>query len=193
VERRSNGFTLVELIVVIAILGIVGALMSRLMFFSANQNNRISQEIEATEAANLTTQYVVAEVHRHDAADQIQFITVSGTAYLQIYDPETPFVIESNPYAYQWMRIINQQIDGEWCDVLEAAFGTLASDYENTSTTWYPVVESQYIEDIVFDAQTAQTIDGVEVLKRFDVNVRYRISEASTETTSATILLRSDI
>ncbi|MBS7527886.1 prepilin-type N-terminal cleavage/methylation domain-containing protein [Fusibacter paucivorans] len=192
-EKRSNGFTLVELVIVIAILGIVGGLMSRLMFFSANQNSRISQEIEATQDANLTVQYVVAEVHRHDAAGRIQFVTVDSTAYLQIYDPDTAFIIENNPYSYQWMRITNQQIDDEWCDVLEVAFGTSSNDYENSSTTWYPIVESKYIEDIVFDKQTTQNIDGVDVLKYFDVSVRYRVSASLTETIVTTILLRSDI
>jgi prepilin-type N-terminal cleavage/methylation domain-containing protein len=120
--RRYRGFTLVELTVVIALLGIVGLLMMRLMFFSSRQYTRIDQEITANEEARLLSDYVVSEVHRHDVSQGVSFTVSGSSVFLQIHDSETPFMVEGEAYAYQWMRVTSHDVDGVPRETIEIGF-----------------------------------------------------------------------
>gem|GEM_PF-2343069 len=196
--NHKSGFTLVELIVVIALLSIVGILMSRLMYFSASQNTRINQEIESNQETRLILDYITAEVRRHDAVNNISFQTINGETMLQIHDTETPFVVEGTEFSYEVMRAVTVGTGDDAYDKLSVAFGNDINDFSSASTTWYDVVASKYIKTIELLPQKA--LEDPEypgdtdkyTLKAFDVSVTYWVSESLQNKITETITIRSE-
>lgn len=197
-KSHNRGFTLVELTVVIALLGIVGVLMSRLMYFSASQNTRIHQEIESNQETRLILDYVTAEVRRHDAVKNIFFQEINGEEMLLIYDSETPFTIEGRSYFYEAMRVVTVGTGDDAYDKLSVAFGDDISDFSSLSTRWYDVVSSTYIASIDLSPQKAledpEYLDNPDkrILKAFDISVSYKVSESLQNSITETITIRSE-
>ena len=197
-QHHKRGFTLVELTVVIALLGIVGVLMSRLMYFSASQNTRINQEIESNQETRFVLDYITAEVRRHDAVKNISFQTISGEEMLVIYDLETPFIIEGSSYFYEAMRLVTVGTGDAAYDKLSVAFANDINDFSSSSTLWHDVVTSTYIASIDLLPQKALEDPDYpgdpnkRILKAFDISVTYKVSESSQNTITETVTIRSE-
>ncbi|WP_105615099.1 prepilin-type N-terminal cleavage/methylation domain-containing protein [Vallitalea okinawensis] len=183
IKKNEKGFTLIELITVMALIAIVGTLILRLISFGGQQFHNISDAIGGRSEGNFALNFITTEIKRNDVSNAIALRTKSGNDILEIKS-ENEFSVSNNLYQYQWIYFKDNSVYHQFSDnSFEISF-----DLDDTSRT-YSLTYDNKIKSLKFEEEP----DGETYPDSIKVTVEYYINDsADFESNSILIPIKSD-
>lgn len=163
-KNRQGGFTLIELIIAMAILAVIGVAISRIVVFTAKQYKRISLETMLNQQAQNTMNQLKQMIM--DAPDGILYSNADekedGDCVLQILNGNT--ILKSVYFSRQENKLYYfEKENTESAQVLAecvASFEVDTTDFEKNRTATI---------DLVFETEGKQLQTSVQVTSRNEV------------------------
>ena len=175
---NKKGFTLVELILAIALMAIIGTMIIKLISFSGDSFNRAIDRMEGEAEGDFVLQFIATEIRRNDTSNSITLRGVKDEI-LEIRSEEG-FFVSDFLYTYQW-------IYQEGKDIVHRF-----SNNNYTTVFASPGIEG---ED-VFKLTYGEKIDSLKFQVQENLSIRvtvgYYVSEEDVDNRTVLVPIKSD-
>lgn len=179
--ENEKGFTLIELITVMALIAIVGTIILKLISFGGHQFHNISDSIDGRSEGNFVINFITTEIKRNDVSNAIALKVKDGKDILEIKS-DNEFSVSNNRYEYQWIYFKDNNVYHQFSD------DPLGLNLNDTSNT-YSITYDNKIKSLTFEEEPEGQIHPDSI----KVTVEYYINDSmDTELKSTLIPIKSD-
>ncbi len=144
----NSGYSLIELIIVMAMIAILGTTLVALVSTGGNQYKRIHQNFTAENEARIALSYISVKLHQHDelVTDTEHAVTVESSSILRIHDTQV------SPNVWQRIEMIGDKL-------MESSYGSIPPNDPIGS----PSVISEGLSNIVFSSDMTGRKIGIDI------------------------------
>lgn len=185
--KKNKGFTIIELVVVMAIMGIVGGIIVSMISLGSNQYIGISAKLDGLNEARAAMSFITGEIRRNDESGNVTYNALE----------EKLTIVREYPILDEFsVPIEDSSGDPITVDDTISIFqdGNEVA-YSIGSGSTIPFTMGEVISNLTFNVQTSPDADteNVRIVKKIKVTIEYFTdrSKANMETLTTEITLRS--
>jgi len=174
--KNEQGFSIVEMVVVIAIMGILGSTLMGLTSTSSQLYRNSNEEMQASEEARISLEWITAECRRNDRSRGIEFHESGGVQALKFN--------RTGGLQPLWIYY-----DSTESDLYYTEWNSIAGGNGNVPTAF---TTGDYITNVAFNNVLHNDIGGIDYVSAFDLTITYTTGNGNSETLTTYIEIRSD-